>query len=306
MSKVNSYVGDSMVDLVVRSYGNIEGLLQFAVDNGLEIDGEEVTATERLVDDVLKAQLVNERVKFTNKPAPVKQKLVSYAGESVVDMVVRSYGNIEGILQFAQDNGLAIDDEETQTNERIVDTELKEKLAQSFFFSVKRVKAKEDLMSYAGESMVDLVMRSYGNVEGLVDFALLNGVALDDEETSSVKRLVDQVRKQELINERPFFLTKPQPHEVEEIIWSGQNFIDLALQELGSIEGLVNLLNDNGFDFDEDPAAGNPVKVLLSSVVDGEVRSYYRSLNYKVNTGSFVDPNDGIDYMIIEDTFIVR
>jgi hypothetical protein len=78
------------------------------------------------------------------------------------------------------------------------------------------------------------------------------------------------------------------------------------LQELGSVEGLVAFMRSNGFVPNTNPTPGAEVKTLSEDILNEEVRAFYRGLNYRVNTGKPAgEVNQGIGWMIIEDTFIV-
>lgn len=160
------------------------------------------------------------------------------------------------------------------------------------------------LTTYKDESMVDVTTRGYNHIEGLVSFCRDNGVALDFEETSAVERLVDDVLKQELKSNRPLFPVPVQVKRQSNVVNSDQNIVDLSVQETGSVEGLVNLLKENGFDFTTEPVAGNTIKVKTEQIVNVDVVNFYRASNYKVNTGVFLDNlillETGV-YMITED-----
>jgi len=157
--------------------------------------------------------------------------------------------------------------------------------------------------SYKDESAVDVAIRAYGNIEGLITLCLQNNMLLDGEELTANVRQVDKARQKELKRLKAVFPQAVIRTEEVVVIYSGQNIIDLALQETGSVEGLVNLLNRNEFLFDTTPDPGGELKVSKLDVMNDEIRNYYKGLKYIINTGD-VDL-DGIGYMIIEDTFIV-
>lgn len=166
-----------------------------------------------------------------------------------------------------------------------------------------------EVNSYIGESAVDLSIRGFRHLEGLVRFCVDNGLAIDHvESAATVGRLVDDLRKAELKNNKPMLPPKPNPRAVPVLVNNGQNLVDLAIQEMGSVEGYVAFLKGNGFDPLDDPAAGTELKALTADVVDAEVRDFYRAQGYKVNTGETSGEAGeilGIGFMIIEDTFTV-
>lgn len=143
-----------------------------------------------------------------------------------------------------------------------------------------------ELKTYSGESSVDLSIRGFSHLEGLLKFCIDNGVAIDHEESVGVTdRLVDDAVKAELRNNRPMFPPRAEPKKERVTVNNGQNLVDLALQETGSVEGFVAFLRANEFSPADDPEAGVELKTLTADVKNAEVRNYYKALAYVVNTG---------------------
>ena len=70
------------------------------------------------------------------------------------------------------------------------------------------------------------------------------------------------------------------------IIQEGQSLVDVALQELGSIEGLFALLGANpGLDLDSDLEAGQKVLVNESDIVNQDIVDYYHRKGISPNGG---------------------
>lgn len=90
-----------------------------------------------------------------------------------------------------------------------------------------------------------------------------------------------------------------------------QNIFDISLQEYGSIEKVFDLLEDNDqFNITEDISVYKDLKIGREAFKK-DIVEYYNSRNLKPAT-SITDEeqyllNDysGIDYMIIEDDFII-
>jgi hypothetical protein len=68
-------------------------------------------------------------------------------------------------------------------------------------------------------------------------------------------------------------------------VYKDQNIVDLALQEYGSIEGLVAFAERNGLALDEDPAIDAVLEIETAEVVNNDVRQFYKKQNYIVATG---------------------
>ena len=92
---------------------------------------------------------------------------------------------------------------------------------------------------------------------------------------------------------------------------SGQNIIDVTVQETGSVEGLLAVLRNNGLSANDVLAHGTQINTFTEDVVKADVREFYRRRDYVVNTGEVAGEEEeppapgGIGFMIIEDTFIV-
>ncbi|PIF30746.1 hypothetical protein CLU81_1193 [Flavobacterium sp. 9] len=90
-----------------------------------------------------------------------------------------------------------------------------------------------------------------------------------------------------------------------------QNIFDLSLQEYGSIEKVFDLLEDNDqFNITEDISVYQDLKIGREAFKK-DIVEYYNSRNLKPATALteeeefLLDNFSGIDYMIIEDDFII-
>jgi len=90
-----------------------------------------------------------------------------------------------------------------------------------------------------------------------------------------------------------------------------QNIFDISLQEYGSIEKVFDLLEDNDkFDLTEDISVYNELKIGREAFKK-DIVEYYNTRNLKPATSISEEEQyllnnfSGIDYMIIEDDFII-
>jgi hypothetical protein len=72
-------------------------------------------------------------------------------------------------------------------------------------------------------------------------------------------------------------------------VYKDQNIVDMAIQEYGSIEGLVKLARRNGLTADGNPSTEELLQVDTGEVVNIGTKTFYRNLNYKVSTGIVED-----------------
>jgi len=90
-----------------------------------------------------------------------------------------------------------------------------------------------------------------------------------------------------------------------------QNIFDISLQEYGSIEKVFDLLEDNDkFDLTEDISVYNELKIGREAFKK-DIVEYYNTRNLKPATSISEEEQyllnnfSGIDFMIIEDDFII-
>lgn len=90
-----------------------------------------------------------------------------------------------------------------------------------------------------------------------------------------------------------------------------QNIFDLSLQEYGSIEKVFDILEDNEkFNLTDDISVYTDLKIGREAFKK-DIVEYYNSRNLKPATAIsdeeqyLLDNFSGIDYMIIEDDFII-
>jgi hypothetical protein len=65
----------------------------------------------------------------------------------------------------------------------------------------------------------------------------------------------------------------------------GQNIIDLAVQETGSVEGLISLVKRNGLSVNSRMNAGDEYEVNEDDVSDEQTKRYFDQRNIRINTG---------------------
>jgi hypothetical protein len=73
----------------------------------------------------------------------------------------------------------------------------------------------------------------------------------------------------------------------EILVYEGQNLVDIAIQEYGSLEGVWQLLIDNSFlqTIDYHLKAGQVLKIDDSKKIRGDIVEYFDKRGIKINTG---------------------
>ena len=157
-----------------------------------------------------------------------------------------------------------------------------------------------ELRSYIGESTTDLTLRGYSHIEGLVKLCVDNSLAIDHEEPTVATRVIDDETKAELVVNKPMFPGQVAAKQARITVHSGQSIVDLAIQEMGSIEGLVSILSTNGFSPNITLIDGANVAIDLSSVHKISVRDYFKATSYFVNTGHSIAQSGQPGYVLRE------
>ncbi|MDP1812329.1 MAG: hypothetical protein Q8K66_13085 [Sediminibacterium sp.] len=154
-----------------------------------------------------------------------------------------------------------------------------------------------------GQSLIDTTILFYGSIEALVDLAFSNNIQIDSEAaigeliTTPALALPKEVRKTEKVYANPFVKTA-----------ANQALMDIAIQESGNIESLIELALLNGVNITDDLAPDTLLR--KSGVIDKNIVTLFKT-NMKPASNSPVSEDqlpaelEGIDYWSIENTFIV-
>jgi hypothetical protein len=92
----------------------------------------------------------------------------------------------------------------------------------------------------------------------------------------------------------------------EIVVYEGQNLVDIAIQEYGSLEGVWQLLMDNPFmrSIDYILQAGDKLKIDTTKIIRKDITDYLAKRKININTGEdflfFAEFNDDFN----EDYFI--
>ena len=166
-----------------------------------------------------------------------------------------------------------------------------------------------DIKVKPGQSIVDLSIQEYGNPEGM----LL--IIKDNDFNAETDLIAGQTLK---IQDSPDFANivvetiNNSGNATSNVVAEfGQSLWDLAVQNYGSIENIMILIQDNNLKKLADTPVLTGDKFLIhtkASVKEKSVMKYFLSRKIKVNTGdtsSVSDKRDGIGYMRVGSNFKV-
>lgn len=87
------------------------------------------------------------------------------------------------------------------------------------------------------------------------------------------------------------------------VVCSGQNIVDLVIQEMGHIEGFLSLCRMNSLAPTQNLAPGTVILTRREEIVNDPTREFFKRLNLKVNTGYDGLPSDKIFDETFDDSF---
>lgn len=68
-------------------------------------------------------------------------------------------------------------------------------------------------------------------------------------------------------------------------VMEGQSIIDIALEQYGSVAGLVTLVRDNNLSITQELDVDIPLLIDESKVINRDMVRYFRQENISINTG---------------------
>lgn len=155
-------------------------------------------------------------------------------------------------------------------------------------------------------TLVDVAVLNYGSIEVLFDIADQNGLSIDAVPVAGAIDLpvIEDIKR---FNQRPGIRKVNVSPFVR--VRGDQALIDLAIQEGGSLEALFDIAERNGLGITDDLQAGGsyykPPQVVKPSVVRA-LRGFYPASAQPINENDLPPALEGIDYWLIENTFIVN
>jgi hypothetical protein len=232
------------------------------------------------------------------------RKITKIKEETLVDVAMEEYGGVEGIISAAKLNGLGVDATLTADVLMVIDEEIESlvrKIVPLNVVIVEPVTSSGEL-SIQNETVVEATMRLYDNLEGVVAFARDNAIAVDDFFAGLASVKVDKFLTKMLALQKPIVPAVYVPVQDITIVASGQNIIDLVLQEYGGVEGIISFLRGNGLAPTGDPTTNAVLKIDILAVSDKKIRDFFSGKI--INTGY-----DGTivigDFELREDSFYI-
>ncbi len=162
------------------------------------------------------------------------------------------------------------------------------------------------LVSDGEQCLVDVAMQKYRTIEALIDLALANGLEIDDEPGLNVNILLPEVAVEPVTT---LAIVKYGVQVKDVAAWENQAPVDLAIQEGGKIESLIEFMALNGVGLTDDLTIGERYKkpVVSDAKVTGVFNTIRRPASgYTVPFDQLPEVLEGIDYWRIEDDFVVQ
>ncbi|MCT4647559.1 MAG: hypothetical protein N4A74_21405 [Carboxylicivirga sp.] len=97
--------GENIFDAAIRLYGSLEGLTELTSKKGLSLTAD-VKPGQVLEGDVISIE--NTALVLPVLTDTIGKKTVVKAGQNLFDMAIQEYGDLEGVLILAKDNGQSL------------------------------------------------------------------------------------------------------------------------------------------------------------------------------------------------------
>lgn len=287
----------NLVDFALQKYGVAESIIQLCNDNGISLSDDLVSGAQVLIDETI----VYKTTGAITGPAAaaINRKRLVNEYESAVDIALKECNSVEALIDVLIGNGIAPDDDLTAGEQLLIKPEWKRKRLPA---PAMIIPSKKKVMNEY-DNIVDAALAIYGNAESLVGICSLNAL-LVDEEINPGQLLIDNT--QEYKTTGAILGPLKSTLKTTEMVIEHQNLIDAVLQYYGSVEQLVTLCEENLLDVNTSLQASMMISLNSDNMQHKTLTRYLDKKGININTGEVPDVNDGIDYMIIEDTFIVR
>ena len=232
--------------------------------------------------------------------------------QSWFDLAVQELGTVEGVFGLlgsadvlsdypASGRLLKITDEVLALEYEPLDLQSAGSRALSSF---KHVTVLQD------QSWFDVAVQELGTVEGVFDLIGSADVLSDYPASGRLLKITQEVLALEY---EPLDLQSAGSRALSSFkhvtVLQDQSWFDVAVQELGSIEGVFGLLNPSGDTLDVNPSSGREIKVLASDVIIKNNTAWYQQHGVKPSTGisagSTIVIGSGVGYWAIEVNFVV-
>jgi hypothetical protein len=228
--------------------------------------------------------------------------------DNLIDLAIAHYGNAESVIRLCIDNAVDIDTDLSSGAEASIDDSVKFQTTGAIQITDAFKPSTKSIIALEKQDIIDQVITNYGNAESVIKFCLENGIDINNDMTPGDRALIDATLKFQSTGAIILPVVE-KPLNKSLIVVENQNLIDLALQEYGSVEGLVQLLNDNSIDINIGVNSGSEILIGNGKIVSKDLVALLKKQNIQIATdrtqGASPSVPLGIGYMIIESTFIV-
>lgn len=156
-----------------------------------------------------------------------------------------------------------------------------------------------------GQCLADVAVKQYANIAALFDLAKQNGLSLDAEPAAGMLiELPAIVLSKISVSGNAAIIPKPFVSAL-----AYQCLVDLAMQEGGSVAALFEVAKLNGLGITSDLVAGS--QYVKPTIIDKKIIKAFSGTHKPASSTlvpftQYPEQFEGIDYWIIEDTFIVN
>lgn len=139
------------------------------------------------------------------------------------------------------------------------------------------------MINAGNTSLVDFVVKKSGSAFALLDYAINNKLSLNDILTPG--QFLEQTTLSEIEPDNFNEIIEGYLKKVKSTnVISGQSLYDLAIQEIGTAFGAIQIAIDNKISLNEILLPGEKIIIPTSDSNDEDVVNYFKGLGIKIST----------------------
>lgn len=142
----------------------------------------------------------------------------------------------------------------------------------------------------AGQTLLDIAVKNSGSAFALFDYAIENELSLNNVMSSG-----QQVKEISKVEFEPdlfdlIFENYKKPNE-QAVISAGQNLLDVAIQQTGSVFSVFDIAFKNGVSLHNELLPGQKIEVVQTEHSNVDLVSFFKSKGLRIATG-YPNTND--------------
>lgn len=157
-----------------------------------------------------------------------------------------------------------------------------------------------EYIAQPGQTLVDIVMATVGNIAGLPAVASANGLSMTGNVVAGQVIVIPDITFPVVASSAGATAQQARTATVA----PGQTLYDIAIQYCGGVDAIVGLAAANSLSLSATLSAGQILQV--PNTINKRVRRAYDEAGWRPAAGDILNTLEGVDYWAIEYDFIVQ